>query len=134
MATQMTQITMAQEVKKSSVNHIICGFIFGGGSAGGLTTLCALTFHDLFKAGASYYGVSDLAGLDAVLHNQDNREHDILDSDDYYQFHGGMGAAVQLLSGITVTGRQRQHRREREEILAVHQRDLDVVALADVLV
>src|SRR5690606_29130557 len=39
-----------------------------GGSAGGLTTLCALTFHDVFKAGASYYGVSDLAGLDADSH------------------------------------------------------------------
>lgn len=31
-----------------------------GGSAGGYTTLCALTFHTLFKAGASYYGISDL--------------------------------------------------------------------------
>ncbi|MEZ5707493.1 MAG: cobaltochelatase subunit CobN [Burkholderiaceae bacterium] len=40
-----------------------------------------------------------LAGLDAVLHNQDNREHDVLDSDDYYQFQGGMAAAVQHLSG-----------------------------------
>jgi dipeptidyl aminopeptidase/acylaminoacyl peptidase len=30
--------------------------------------LCALTFHDVFKAGASYYGVSDLAGLDADSH------------------------------------------------------------------
>lgn len=39
-----------------------------GGSAGGLTTLCALAFHDVFKAGASYYGVSDLAGLDADSH------------------------------------------------------------------
>ncbi|MDC8758014.1 prolyl oligopeptidase family serine peptidase [Janthinobacterium fluminis] len=39
-----------------------------GGSAGGLTTLCALTFHDLFKAGASYYGVSDLKGLDLDSH------------------------------------------------------------------
>ena len=36
--------------------------VIRGGSAGGLTTLCALTFHDVFKAGASYYGVSDLAG------------------------------------------------------------------------
>ncbi|HSD97934.1 MAG TPA: S9 family peptidase [Sulfuricaulis sp.] len=34
-----------------------------GGSAGGYTTLCALTFHDLFCAGASYYGVSDLESL-----------------------------------------------------------------------
>ena len=31
-----------------------------GGSAGGYTTLCALTFHDDFAAGASYYGISDL--------------------------------------------------------------------------
>jgi len=31
-----------------------------GGSAGGYTTLCALTFRNIFKAGASYYGLSDL--------------------------------------------------------------------------
>ncbi|MET3130384.1 dipeptidyl aminopeptidase/acylaminoacyl peptidase [Oxalobacteraceae bacterium GrIS 1.11] len=42
--------------------------IIRGGSAGGLTTLCALTFHDVFKAGASYYGVSDLEGLDLDSH------------------------------------------------------------------
>jgi len=34
-----------------------------------------------------------------VLHNQDNREHDLLDSDDYYQFEGGMSAAAEHLSG-----------------------------------
>jgi cobaltochelatase CobN len=34
-----------------------------------------------------------------VLHNQDNREHDLLDSDDYYQFEGGVIAAVRTLSG-----------------------------------
>ena len=33
------------------------------------------------------------------LHNQDNREHDVLDSDDYYQFEGGITAAVRHLSG-----------------------------------
>ncbi|MEC8538727.1 MAG: cobaltochelatase subunit CobN, partial [Pseudomonadota bacterium] len=38
----------------------------------------------------------------AVLHNQDNREHDILDSDDYYQFAGGLSAAVAHLSGRDV--------------------------------
>ena len=42
--------------------------IIRGGSAGGLTTLCALTFHDVFQAGASYYGVSDLKGLDNDSH------------------------------------------------------------------
>src|SRR5207253_7538100 len=40
-----------------------------------------------------------LAATDAVLHNQDNREHDLLDSDDYYQFEGGLALAVRRLSG-----------------------------------
>ena len=40
-----------------------------------------------------------LAAADAVLHNQDNREHDILDSDDYYQFEGGLALVVRRLSG-----------------------------------
>lgn len=40
-----------------------------------------------------------LANIELVLHNQDNREHDLLDSDDYYQFQGGMAAAVRHLSG-----------------------------------
>jgi len=34
-----------------------------------------------------------------VLHNQDNREHDLLDSDDYYQFEGGLALVVRHLSG-----------------------------------
>ena len=37
--------------------------------------------------------------IELVLQNQDNREHDILDSDDYYQFQGGMTVAVRHLSG-----------------------------------
>ena len=40
-----------------------------------------------------------LAETDAVLHNQDNREHDLLDSDDYYQFEGGLALVVRCLSG-----------------------------------
>ena len=43
-------------------------FAIRGGSAGGYTTLCALTFRDVFKAGASYYGVSDLEALDKETH------------------------------------------------------------------
>jgi cobaltochelatase CobN len=43
--------------------------------------------------------VARLKATDAVLHNQDNREHDILDSDDYYQFQGGLAAAVETLKG-----------------------------------
>ena len=43
-----------------------------------------------------------LEQMQAVLHNQDNREHDILDSNDYYQFQGGMLAAVETLRGAKV--------------------------------
>ncbi|MGO4476064.1 prolyl oligopeptidase family serine peptidase [Massilia sp. 2TAF26] len=49
-----------------------------GGSAGGLTTLCALAFHDVFKAGASYYGVSDLKGLDADSHKFESHYNEYL--------------------------------------------------------
>jgi cobaltochelatase CobN len=40
-----------------------------------------------------------LGSVDAVIHNQDNREHDILDSDDYYQFAGGLAASVAAIKG-----------------------------------
>ncbi|MFG5775489.1 cobaltochelatase subunit CobN [Comamonas sp. J-3] len=43
--------------------------------------------------------VRRLSKLQLVVHNQDNREHDLLDSDDYYQFQGGMAAAVRHFSG-----------------------------------
>ncbi|GIL02900.1 MAG: cobaltochelatase subunit CobN [Alphaproteobacteria bacterium] len=59
-----------------------------------------------YAYGAAEEGVEDrqqftsrLSELEAVVHNQDNREHDLLDSDDYYQFEGGMAAAVEHLSG-----------------------------------
>jgi cobaltochelatase CobN len=40
-----------------------------------------------------------LRQTDAIVQNQDNREHDLLDSDDYYQFEGGAAAAVSTLQG-----------------------------------
>ncbi len=44
-----------------------------------------------------------LKTLQIVLHNQDNREHDLLDSDDYYQFQGGLTAAVRTVQGQNPT-------------------------------
>ncbi|MBV8458261.1 MAG: S9 family peptidase, partial [Acetobacteraceae bacterium] len=44
-----------------------------GGSAGGYTILCALTFRDVFKTGASYYGVSDLEALARDTHKFESR-------------------------------------------------------------
>ena len=50
-----------------------------GGSAGGYTTLAALAFHDVFKAGASYYGIGDLRALDADTHKfEASYTHDLL--------------------------------------------------------
>ncbi len=40
-----------------------------------------------------------LRQVEAIVQNQDNREHDLLDSDDYYQFEGGAAAAVATLQG-----------------------------------
>ncbi len=44
-----------------------------GGSAGGYTTLCALTFRDTFNAGASHYGVSDAEALAKETHKFESR-------------------------------------------------------------
>ncbi|WP_135504284.1 cobaltochelatase subunit CobN [Roseovarius aestuariivivens] len=61
--------------------------------------------------GSYAYGVKDegrpdrtgfesrLKQTEAIVQNQDNREHDLLDSDDYYQFEGGAAAAVSTLQG-----------------------------------
>ncbi|MDJ0684593.1 MAG: S9 family peptidase [Alphaproteobacteria bacterium] len=49
-----------------------------GGSAGGYTTLCALTFHDVFKAGCSAYGIGDLEALTRDTHKFESRYLDRL--------------------------------------------------------
>jgi dipeptidyl aminopeptidase/acylaminoacyl peptidase len=50
-----------------------------GGSAGGYTTLAALTFRGIFKAGASYYGISDLEVLVADTHKfEAHYEHNMV--------------------------------------------------------
>jgi cobaltochelatase CobN len=60
------------------------GYAYGAGTEGKAE-------HALFE--------NRLKRVEAVIHNQDNREHDLLDSDDYYQFEGGMTATVRNLSG-----------------------------------
>lgn len=59
-----------------------------------------------YAYGAAQEGVRDREGfearlseVEAIVQNQDNREHDLLDSDDYYQFEGGAAAAVATLQG-----------------------------------
>ena len=60
------------------------GWAYGAGEAGAAE-------HALFER--------RLGAVEAVVQNQDNREHDLLDSDDYYQFEGGLAAAVTLHAG-----------------------------------
>lgn len=52
--------------------------IIRGGSAGGFTTLAALAFHDVFDAGASYFGVSDIEALARETHKFESRYLDQL--------------------------------------------------------
>ncbi|MDJ0901200.1 MAG: S9 family peptidase [Xenococcus sp. MO_188.B8] len=52
--------------------------VISGSSAGGYTTLAALTFRDTFKAGASYYGISDLEILATDTHKFESRYLDRL--------------------------------------------------------
>lgn len=52
-----------------------------------------------------------LEQVEAVVQNQDNREHDLLDSDDYYQFEGGMAATVTALRGTAPISYHPDHSR-----------------------
>ena len=52
--------------------------IITGSSAGGYTTLCALAFRDVFRAGASYYGISDAESLTHETHKFESRYLDLL--------------------------------------------------------
>lgn len=52
--------------------------VIRGGSAGGFTALAALVFHDTFKAGASYYGISELEALATDTHKFESRYLDSL--------------------------------------------------------
>lgn len=87
-------------------------------------------FADAFLAWGSYaYGggasgegaraafETRLSRVDAVLHNQDNREHDLLDSDDYYQFEGGLSATVETLKGTAPRVWHNDHSRPERPVI-----------------
>ena len=68
--------------------------------------------------------VRSLRSVQVVLHNQDNREHDLLDSDDYYQFHGGLAAAVARLTGSSPNLWFADH--SRRERLRIHPAEKEI--------
>jgi cobaltochelatase CobN len=55
--------------------------------------------------------------VEAVVQNQDNREHDLLDSDDYYQFEGGMAAAAEHLAGSRPAIYHNDHSRPEKPVV-----------------
>lgn len=78
------------------------GYAYGGGAAGD----------------AARPELEDrLSTVDAVLHNQDNREHDLLDSDDYYQFEGGLAATVETLKGAAPKVYHNDHSRPERPVV-----------------
>ncbi len=58
-----------------------------------------------------------LRSIQAVVQNQDNREHDLLDSDDYYQFEGGMAAAAEMLTGDRPSIYHNDHSRPEKPVI-----------------
>lgn len=58
-----------------------------------------------------------LSQVDAIVQNQDNREHDLLDSDDYYQFEGGAAAAVTALQGAQPQIYHNDHSRPERPVI-----------------
>jgi len=57
-----------------------------------------------------------LTDIEAVVHNQDNREHDLLDSDDYYQFEGGLAVTAETLTGRTPAAYHNDHSRPERPV------------------
>lgn len=101
-----------------------------GGSAGGYTTLAALCFHDVFRAGASHYGVADLSALAADTHKFESRYLDGLvgpwpddratyDARSPINHTDGFSAPLIVLQG------------SEDEVVPPNQAEMIVAALAD---
>ncbi len=74
-----------------------------------------------------------LGGIDAVVHNQDNREHDLLDSDDYYQFEGGLFVTAQSLSGRKPAAYHNDHSRPQRPLARTLEMEISRVMRSRVL-
>ncbi len=74
-----------------------------------------------------------LKQTEAIVQNQDNREHDILDSDDYYQFEGGAAAAVSTLQGIDRTIYHNDHSRPERPIIRTLEEEISRVVRSRVI-
>ncbi len=94
------------------------GYAYGSGSAGEAR-------HEDFTR--------RLGQVEAVVHNQDNREHDLLDSDDYYQFEGGMTAAVEHVSGARPAVYHNDHSRPERPVVRTLEEEIGRVVRSRVV-
>ncbi len=127
---------------------------YGAGLQGLIDERCWDTKADLAEAyvnwggyaydGNTYNGKQDgveaksafverLSQLDTVVQNQDNREHDILDSDDYYQFQGGMTNAVTAFGGQAPSVYHNDHSNPSSPKIRTLQEELNRVVRSRVL-
>ncbi len=74
-----------------------------------------------------------LATTEIVVQNQDNREHDLLDSDDYYQFEGGAAAAVANLRGTLPIIYHNDHSRPERPMIRTLEEEIGRVVRARVV-
>jgi cobaltochelatase CobN len=94
------------------------GYAYGGGEGGANRS-------DAFR--------KRLSAIEAVVHNQDNREHDLLDSDDYYQFEGGMTAAVEQMSGTRPQVYHNDHSRPERPVVRTLEEEIGRVVRSRVV-
>ncbi|WP_112320807.1 cobaltochelatase subunit CobN [Oceanibium sediminis] len=94
------------------------GYAYGAGSEGAAA-------RDSFA--------TRLSQADAVVQNQDNREHDLLDSDDYYQFEGGMAATVETLKGSAPTIYHNDHSRPERPVIRTLEEEIGRVVRSRVV-
>src|SRR5260370_9887023 len=73
------------------------GWAYGSGTAHSSRAADGSTAADGVEATEAFR--RQLAGVELALHNRDNREQDLLDSSDHFEYHGALIAAVGTLSG-----------------------------------
>jgi len=123
---------------------------YGAGLQGLIDERCWEQKSDLAEAylnwGGYAYGNSDkdgvqakdaflhqLSNIEVVVQNQDNREHDLLDSDDYYQFQGGMSNAAQVYSGKAPSIYHSDHSNPSKPVIRTLKEELNRVIRSRVL-
>jgi cobaltochelatase CobN len=77
--------------------------------------------------------VARLSNVDAIVHNQDNREHDLLDSDDYYQFEGGLAVTAETLTGRAPAAYHNDHSRPERPVARTLEEEISRVVRSRVV-